>query len=459
MNDLIAQQLSSACRLLATARDAQSAKRVVDIAHAAEVYAKRQKLSEDVIAHAREIKVDALTAMGEYLQAAPKNKGANGSVVTGSRREPVKDRTPTLAEVGIGKKESSDAQALHALQERRPELHEQVRRGAMTVAQARRAVDRDTKRQELQARAQANGNQEQGRWQIVHGNALELLGKLAERPRLIFADPPYNLGVDYGGGTKADRRPLHDYLAWCADWMAACWQALADDGSLWVLINHENAAYFELLLGGCEIRLEPGGPALTGMARFPIRARITWYETFGVNCANNFNRCSRRLFYCVKDPSRFVFNAAAVNRLSDRQAKYGDSRADPGGKIWDDVWPIPRLVGTAKERIPDFPTQLPLELVEAVVGCASDPGDLVADPFSGSGTTGAAALRLGRRFIGFEKEAEFVRLSRARLAAQAAAEEDVREWLASGPEGSEGPPEALQGEPNPDKGVPGRPEG
>jgi site-specific DNA-methyltransferase (adenine-specific) len=152
-----------------------------------------------------------------------------------------------------------------------------------------------------------------------------------------------------------------------------------------------------------------------------VRAWITWHETFGVNCANNFNRCSRRLFYAVKDPGRFVFHAEAVSRPSDRQAKYNDPRANPDGKILDDVWTdIPRLAGTHKERLPDFPTQLPVALLERVVLCASDPGDLVLDPFSGSATAGVAAVRHGRRYLGVEKNPRFAELSRLRLRGEAA---------------------------------------
>jgi site-specific DNA-methyltransferase (adenine-specific) len=147
------------------------------------------------------------------------------------------------------------------------------------------------------------------------------------------------------------------------------------------------------------------------------RNLITWYETFGVNCTRNFNRCSRLLFYMTRDPKRFVFDDEAVRRESDRLAKYADKRANPEGKLWDDVWIIPRVVGTAKERIEGFPTQLPLDLLRPIIGCASEPGDLIVDPFSGSGTTGVAALEAGRRYVGIEKNPEFVRLSRMRLAA------------------------------------------
>jgi hypothetical protein len=134
-----------------------------------------------------------------------------------------------------------------------------------------------------------------------------------------------------------------------------------------------------------------------------------------------FNRCSRHLLHFVKDPRRFVFHAEAVRRASARQAKYCDKRADPWGKVWDDVWgiepPIPRLVDNDAERIPGFPTQLPLALLLPIVGCASDPGDLVVDPFSGSATTGEACLTLGRRFVGIERNEEYVRLARQRLTA------------------------------------------
>jgi hypothetical protein len=74
------------------------------------------------------------------------------------------------------------------------------------------------------------------------------------------------------------------------------------------------------------------------------------------------------------------------------------------------------LVGTAQERIPGFPTQLPLDLLLPIVGCASEPGDRVLDPFAGSGTSGHAALQLGRKYIGIEKNEEFAELCRARLA-------------------------------------------
>jgi site-specific DNA-methyltransferase (adenine-specific) len=128
-----------------------------------------------------------------------------------------------------------------------------------------------------------------------------------------------------------------------------------------------------------------------------------------------------------------VFHRKPVGRPSDRQVKYNDKRANPDGRIWDDLWgvnpeiswidsecwgvdpPIPRVCGTFKERLKWAPTQLPIKLLLPIVGCSSDPGDLILDPFSGSGTTGVAAIKLGRRYLGIEQNPDFARLSRDRL--------------------------------------------
>lgn len=401
--DLIVAKVDNARRLLAEARDATDAKKVADLAHAAEVYARRQRLSEEVIGYATAVKVDALTLMGEFLKAAPKNKGANGVAFTGSRMEPVKDDTPTLKESGISKKESSAAQALDTVKEANPELHEKIRTGKAKVAQAVREVQRRKKRQDMEARGSACPPTPAGErpWKIIHGDWLAGVATVnLGSVRLAFLDPPYNIGVDYGDGAEADLRPDVVYLDEMQRCVVQVKARLTPDGSLWVLIGDEYAAEF------CCVLKEEG---------FHVRNWIVWYETFGVNCQTKFNRTKRHLFYSVVDPKRFVFHSEAVTRPSDRQTKYDDARADPGGKIWDDVWQIPRLVGTATERIPEFPTQLPLALLRPVIACATDPGDLVLDPFCGSATTGAACLGLGRRFVGVEKQAKFHELAELRL--------------------------------------------
>lgn len=284
-----------------------------------------------------------------------------------------------------------------------PRLYEQVKAGNERLSIAKRQMERDVKRKQQQVQSRrVETTSGDPLWQIRTGDCLAELLKIASGTvRLTFADSPYNIGIDYGAGAHADRLVDEKYLAWCRSWMGECARLLTDDGSLWVMINDEYADHFGLLLRE------------TGLIR---RSWIKWYETFGVNCTNNFNRCSRHIFYCVKDSKHFVFNADAVSRPSDRLTKYHDRRADPHGKLWDNIWCIPRLVENSAERLPDFPTQLPLQLLGAIIGCASHPGDLVLDPFSGSGTTGVAAIERSRRFIGIERNPHFAELSRHRLA-------------------------------------------
>ncbi len=225
---------------------------------------------------------------------------------------------------------------------------------------------------------------------------------------LVFADPPYNIGIEYGDHFN-DAKSDSDYLDWCRDWIGGIFGALTDDGSFWLLCNYEYVSELDTIA-----RKACG---------FHRHQWLTWYESFGVNCKSKFNRTSRPLLWYVKDPKRFTCNymAPEVRRLSDRAVKYNDKRANPNGKLWDDVWginpTIPRVCGTFKERIEGFPTQLPVSLLTPIVAISSNPEDLVLDPFSGSATTGEAALRLGRKYHGFELSRKFSELSCNRLSA------------------------------------------
>jgi site-specific DNA-methyltransferase (adenine-specific) len=412
--DLILKKLEPAVAALAACKNMTQAKQIVDLASAAKTYAKRRKLGREAIDYAHAIEVDALTLIGLFIDKMDKNKGTRGRLPPGPGRgkkgkngggknPPPFSQPPTLAEQGVDKDTAKAARAISDLKKNVPVQYEQVRSRKITVAKARAEIRKKKKRQELEEKAAKAPPSPPP--DIRCGDVLEVLkGVESASVNLIFADPPYNIGVDYGEGPEADRLPDAQYLEWCRQWVNACASVLADDGSLWLLVSDDYADHFGILLRE------------SGLHR---RAWIKWYETFGVNCSNNFNRCSRHLFYCVKNPRKFTFNGDAVTRPSDRQTKYDDARANPDGKLWDDVWgikpPIPRLVGTANECIEAFPTQLPLALLRPIIGCSSNPGDLVLDPFSGSATTGVAAVESGRRFIGIEKQAHFVDLSIKRL--------------------------------------------
>src|SRR5262249_47543625 len=145
-----------------------------------------------------------------------------------------------------------------------------------------------------------------------------------------------------------------------------------------------------------------------------------------------FTRSHAHILYYVADPKRFTFNADAVRVPSARQTTYADRRANPKGRVPDDTWVlrpqederffapetdtwyVSRVCGTFKERT-GHPCQMPEALLERIVRVASNAGDLVLDPFAGSGTTLAAAKRLGRRYLGMELSGEYAERVRQRL--------------------------------------------
>lgn len=286
-----------------------------------------------------------------------------------------------------------------------PETFDAMFAGDVELTKAWSQVRTNRKRARLARPVDAASSDDRTR--IVEGDATAELDQLEPASaRLLFADPPYDEGFDYGPGRDADRRGEAGYAAWCRSWIDAAVRVLTDDGSFWVLISERRAA---MLFG-----------ALTD-AGLHLRDWIVWAESFGQNRDGNFGRCGRHLLYFCKSPTDRVFNADDIRIDSDRLAIYGDQRAHPAGKVPGNVWTdIPRLTGTAAERVAPLddthklPTQLPVALVERVVLAASNAGDLVVDPFCGTGTTGVACLRHGRRFVGIEREAMTAELSRGR---------------------------------------------
>ncbi len=166
------------------------------------------------------------------------------------------------------------------------------------------------------------------------------------------------------------------------------------------------------------------------------RSWVVWYYTFGVNCTSKFNRSHAHLFQMVKDPKKYTFNAAdpAVRVPSARQLVYADSRANPTGRLPDDTWILrpqdlpegfkpdentwyfPRVCGTFKERAGWHGCQMPEQLLGRIIRASSNEGELVLDPFAGSGGTLAVAKKLRRRFLGFELSPQYAKEIKKRLA-------------------------------------------
>jgi DNA modification methylase len=234
---------------------------------------------------------------------------------------------------------------------------------------------------------------------------------------LAFADPPFNIGYEYD--SYDDRLESEKYLDWCRQWTAEVVRLLKPDGTFWLAIGDEYAAELKLIL-----QREHG---------LCCRSWVVWYYTFGVNCTQKFSRSHAHLFHMVKDAKRFTFNADAIRVPSARQLVYGDSRANPSGRLPDDTWILrpqdvptgfgadedtwyfPRVCGTFKERAGWHGCQMPEQLLGRIIRACSREGELVLDPFAGSGTTLAVAKKLGRRYLGFEMSVEYSDRIRQRL--------------------------------------------
>ncbi len=274
---------------------------------------------------------------------------------------------------------------------------------------------------------------------IAVGDCLDIIPTFpAHSVDLIFADPPYNIGYKYD--QYEDKRHDHDYIKWTQNWITACAHLLKPTGSFYILIGDEYAAETRLHLN----QLEKDRQLL-------FRNWIIWHYTFGQNCKAKFNRSHAHLFYCVgsaafknfkmSDPP-FTFNRNEIAVPSARQTTYADARANPAGKLPDDTWYlrpqqtqntidrdqlvnyfkpdedtwyISRLCGTFKERQGWHPCQLPEALLDRIIKLSSNPGDIVFDPFTGSGTTLAVAAQLKRKWLGCEMSSEYAKRATQRI--------------------------------------------
>ena len=234
--------------------------------------------------------------------------------------------------------------------------------------------------------------------QVLRGNCFDVLPTLPQAQfQTVFLDPPYNIGVDYGNGSQADRLPPDKYLAQMNQLVTLCVERLAPTGSIWFLIPERWADQIGSMLSEL----------------LPRRNRIIWRETFGQYREDRFTPGHRHLFWHVMDPDNSPFITEEIRVASQRMLN-GDKRAK-GPRVPDDVWEFPRLVGNAAERIKGHPCQLPEVLLERIIRCSTKPGNLVLDPTAGTGTTLRVAQRLKRRYVGIEEQDAFLALINERL--------------------------------------------
>jgi modification methylase len=243
---------------------------------------------------------------------------------------------------------------------------------------------------------------------ILQGNCIAEMARLPDNSvDMIFADPPYNLQL--GGdlfrpeGSRVDAvdddwdkfESLTAYDDFTREWLEQARRILKDDGTIWVIGSYHNIYRVGALLQDAD---------------FWILNDIVWRKSNPMPNfrGTRFTNAHETLIWCAKDEkARYTFNYRAMKALNDDLQMRSD-------------WLLPICAGGERVKGEDgskaHPTQKPEALLYRILLACTKPGDVVLDPFFGTGTTGAVARRLGRRWIGIEREPAYVKVARERIA-------------------------------------------
>jgi site-specific DNA-methyltransferase (adenine-specific) len=250
---------------------------------------------------------------------------------------------------------------------------------------------------------------------VLCGDCIALLKKLPENSaRLGIADPPYfNVLVEQAWDTAWSSQD--EYLKWTAQWLAAAMRVLVPGGLLYCFGQLGKREHVMLHLMS------------QSATEYIFHDLIIWDRAVGYNVRkDSFTPAYEMILVLRKGAAPPYFDKDAVReeysakqkQLYARDKRYKDSEARHAhlekGKYATNLWRIPSLKGAAKEKA-GHPSQKPEALIERIIKSSSAPGELVIDPFLGSGTTAVVAQRLGRNWIGVEKNKEYVQMARARL--------------------------------------------
>ncbi|PIU51774.1 site-specific DNA-methyltransferase [Candidatus Desantisbacteria bacterium CG07_land_8_20_14_0_80_39_15] len=228
---------------------------------------------------------------------------------------------------------------------------------------------------------------------------------------LIFADPPYyKVDKNYGNGTLKTKTKKQ-YAEWSEKWIKESARILKKNGSIYICCGWESSGLIQEILE----------------KYFMVKNRITWRREKGRGASKNWKENMEDIWFAVKSKD-YIFNIEDVKIKKEIIApyRYGGKGGQPKGwvevngeryrythpsNIWVDMvvpfWSMP-------ENTP-HPTQKPEKLLERIILASSNEGNLVLDPFLGSGTTAIVAKKLGRNYIGFEVNKDYIRLALKRL--------------------------------------------
>lgn len=243
----------------------------------------------------------------------------------------------------------------------------------------------------------------------IHADLLETLPLLPnEFADLIIIDPPYNLTKDFNGNIFSARSNA-EYINYVREWLPSVIDKLKPTGSLYLCGDWKCTAALQQVLS----------------ENMQIINRITWQREKGRGALHNWKNGMEDIWFAVKDPSRYYFNVDAVKIRRQVIAPYrvqgqpkdweetesGNFRTTYPSNFWDDIsipfWSMPENT--------DHPTQKPEKLIAKLILASSKEGDVVFDPFLGSGTTSVVAKKLRRRYCGVEINEEYCCLAEKRL--------------------------------------------
>jgi adenine-specific DNA-methyltransferase len=244
---------------------------------------------------------------------------------------------------------------------------------------------------------------------IYNLDCIEGMGRLPDRLiDLTVTSPPYNIGKSY-----EKPMPLLDYLDWCKGWIVEVHRLTRSTGAMWL-----NLGYISI---PGRAKAIPLPYLLWDRVPFFLIQEVVWNYGAGVAGRLFFSPRNEKFLWYVKDELNYTFNLDDVrdpNIKYPNQKKNGKVKVNLNGKNPSDVWQFPKVTSgtnrSSKERTP-HPAQFPEQVITRIIKSSSNLGDLVFDPFMGSGTTAVVSLQLGRCVVGFEIKKDYCRLAANRI--------------------------------------------
>ncbi len=221
------------------------------------------------------------------------------------------------------------------------------------------------------------------------------------RPGFTGADEPFEIVSDFA---YEDAVPLDEHLAALELRLREIHRVLAPDGSVYVHVDWRTVHHVRLLLD-----------RVFGADQF--LNEIVWAYDFGGRARDRWPRKHDSILWYAKGDT-WVFNRDEIDRLPYLSPWLAGPEKAARGKLPTDVWWMTIIAPGSRERT-GYPTQKPVRLLTRIVAASSRPGDLVLDPYAGSGTTGVAAHRLGRRWLLVDRNPDAVAIARLRMAEEA----------------------------------------